>query len=60
MDELAARLKRIDGLLAERDLDALLIRRTANFAWATCGAASYVNVAAGGRTISRPAIFVIA
>jgi Xaa-Pro aminopeptidase len=46
MDEFEAKLKQIDGLLAERDLDGLLIRQTANFAWMTCGAASYVNVAA--------------
>jgi Xaa-Pro aminopeptidase len=45
MDEFEAKLKQIDGLLTERDLDGLLIRGTANFAWATCGAASYVNVA---------------
>jgi hypothetical protein len=43
MDELAAKLKHIDDLPVERDLDALLIRQTANFAWATCSA-----VAAGG------------
>ncbi len=37
---------RIQALLAERKLDALLLRRVSNFAWATCGAASYVNTAA--------------
>lgn len=35
----------IEALLAERKLDALLLRRVSSFAWATCGAASYVNTA---------------
>jgi len=32
-------------LLAEKQLDALLLRRVSSFAWATCGAASHVNTA---------------
>jgi antitoxin VapB len=32
-------------LLTERQLDALLLQRVSSFAWATCGAASYVNTA---------------
>lgn len=44
MDEFKTKLNQIDDLLARRDLDALLIRQVANFAWMTCGAASYVNV----------------
>jgi Xaa-Pro aminopeptidase len=36
---------RIRALLAERELDALLLRRVSSFAWATCGASSYVNTA---------------
>ena len=37
---------RIQALLAERQLDALILQRVSSFAWATCGAASYVNTAA--------------
>ena len=33
-------------LLEARRLDALILRRVSSFAWATCGAASYVNTAA--------------
>ena len=36
---------RIQALLEERQLDALLLQRVSSFAWATCGAASYVNTA---------------
>jgi Xaa-Pro aminopeptidase len=34
------------SLMAAHRLDALLLRRVSSFAWATCGAASYVNTAA--------------
>lgn len=37
---------RIRSLLRTHGLDALLLRRVSSFAWATCGAASYVNTAA--------------
>jgi antitoxin VapB len=47
MSELDEKLSRMRDLLAERDLDALLLRRVSSFAWATGGAASYVNTAAG-------------
>lgn len=40
MGELEQKLGRIHGLLQECELDALLLRRVSNFAWATCGAAS--------------------
>ena len=46
MSELENVLSRIRGLLAERGLDALLLERVSSFAWATCGAASYINTAA--------------
>lgn len=36
----------IKSFLAERHLDALLLQRVSSFAWATCGAASYINTAA--------------
>lgn len=41
--ELNVKLQRIQGLLTESDLDALWLRQTCNFAWATCGASSYIN-----------------
>ncbi len=43
--EFDAKQTRIAVLLAAHDLDALLIQRVSSFAWATCGAASYVNTA---------------
>lgn len=46
MKELESKLTRMRVLLDERSVDALLIQRADNFAWATCGAASYVNQAA--------------
>jgi len=36
---------RINALLTNYKLDALLLQRVSSFAWATCGAASYVNLA---------------
>jgi len=46
MSEFNQKQDRIRALLAERKLDALLLQRVSSFAWATCGAASYVNTAA--------------
>lgn len=46
MSELQTKLDRMRALLAERQLDALLLQRVSSFAWATCGAASYINTAA--------------
>jgi len=45
MTEFNQKQDRIQALLAQRKLDALLLRRVSSFAWATCGAASYVNTA---------------
>lgn len=45
MSEFETKLERVGQLLVERRLDALLLRRVGSFAWATCGAASYVNTA---------------
>jgi Xaa-Pro aminopeptidase len=45
MTEFERRHRQIESFLAERDLDALLLQRVSSFAWATCGAASYVNTA---------------
>jgi Xaa-Pro aminopeptidase len=46
MDEFTLKQNRIQDLLAKHQLDALLLQRISSFAWATCGAASYVNRAA--------------
>lgn len=45
MSELTLKLNRIRTLLAEKNLDALWLLRTSSFAWATCGAAAYINTA---------------
>jgi Xaa-Pro aminopeptidase len=45
MNEFSQKQDRIQALLAEHKLDALLLRRVSSFAWVTCGAASYVNTA---------------
>lgn len=46
MNEFDIKQERIRALLAARQIDALLLQRVSSFAWATCGAASYVNTAA--------------
>jgi antitoxin VapB len=43
--ELNIKLERIHNLLDKFDLDALLLQKTENFAWATCGADSHINTA---------------
>ncbi len=43
--ELNLKLERIRALLAECDLDALLLHKTENFAWATCGGDPHINTA---------------
>lgn len=45
MSELDVKIARIKDLLQAHSLDALLLNRVSNFAWATCGAASYINTA---------------
>jgi Xaa-Pro aminopeptidase len=45
MPELEVKLDRIRALLERHSLDAMLLQRADNFAWATCGAASFVNQA---------------
>jgi antitoxin VapB len=44
-NELTVKTDRIRQLLEKHGLDALLLRRVSSFAWATCGAASYINTA---------------
>jgi Xaa-Pro aminopeptidase len=45
MPELELKLVRIKNLLAKHQVEALLLQRVSSFAWATCGAASYINTA---------------
>lgn len=45
MNEQDGKLRRIEALLADRGLDALLLKRASSFSWATCGASSYINTA---------------
>jgi Xaa-Pro aminopeptidase len=47
MTEFDRKQDRMRALLVEHGLDALLLQRVSSFAWATCGAASYVNTAVG-------------
>ena len=46
MAEFETKQNRIQDLLAKHQLEALLLQRVSSFAWATCGAASYINTAA--------------
>ncbi|MEW5721125.1 MAG: M24 family metallopeptidase [Chloroflexota bacterium] len=46
MKEFDLKQEQIRALLAERNLDALWLQRVSSFAWATCGAAAYINTAA--------------
>ena len=41
--ELNIKLDRIQILLTRSSMDALVLRQTGNFAWAACGASSYIN-----------------
>jgi len=43
MAERDVKLQQLRALLEERELDALLLARVSSFAWATCGAPSYVS-----------------
>jgi antitoxin VapB len=43
--EIEQKLERIRIWLAEHKLDALYLQRVSSFAWATCGAISFVNIA---------------
>ena len=52
MNEFDVKQKQIHHLLTGRKLDALLLRRVSSFAWATCGASSYINTAVSEGTAS--------
>lgn len=43
--EMEVKLSRARSLIEKHNADGLLLRRVSSFAWATCGAASYVNTA---------------
>jgi len=43
--EFHTKISRLRTLLVQHQVDGILLRRTSSFAWATCGAASYVNAA---------------
>jgi Xaa-Pro aminopeptidase len=45
MSEFEQKQTVIRALLEKHQLDALLLKKVSSFAWATCGAASYVNTA---------------
>lgn len=53
--ELDTKLTKLHALLDQHQAEAILLRRVSSFAWATCGAASYVNTA----TIEGAASLVI-
>jgi antitoxin VapB len=46
MTETELKIAQLRVMLAERNLDGALLKRSGNFAWLTSGAASYVNTAA--------------
>jgi antitoxin VapB len=43
--EFQSKINLLRAMLDQHSVDALLLRRVSSFAWATCGAASYVNTA---------------
>ncbi len=46
MSEFQTKQETIRNFLTKNQVDALLLQRISSFAWATCGAASYINTAA--------------
>ncbi len=47
MNEFAHKQQNLQALVERHKLDGIVLKRVSSFAWATCGAASYVNTAAG-------------
>lgn len=45
MSEFTNKISLLRDLVARHDLDAVLLRRASNFAWITCGASGYINIA---------------
>ncbi len=52
IQEMQIKLERVYALLDQLHVEGLLLRRVSSFAWATCGADSYVNTAATEGTAS--------
>jgi Xaa-Pro aminopeptidase len=46
--EFAEKERRLQGLLQQRDLDAVLLTKAANVAWLSGGGQTYINIATGG------------
>ncbi len=46
MTEFELKIRKIQDLMERHKTNALLLQQASNFAWATCGASSYVNMAA--------------
>jgi len=61
--ELENKLERMRDLLRKYDLDALALQQIGNFAWATCGGDSHINIASStgvaALLITRAAHFLI-
>ncbi len=45
MSEFEQKQERIRALVAQNEIDALLLQNASSFAWATCGRSSYINTA---------------
>lgn len=62
-EEFLTKQRQLRALLEEHQAEAILLRRVSSFAWATCGAASYVNTAvtegAASLLITRAAQYLI-
>lgn len=52
MNEFAQKQEALRQLMAQHRVDALLLQKVSSFAWATCGAASYINAAVSDGTAS--------
>jgi len=52
MNESTIKLNRLRQLAETRNLDAILLQRVSSVAWATCGAAPYVNLARSEAEVS--------
>ena len=52
MSEFSQKINRIRDLAARYNLDAILLRRFSSFAWLTCGASAYVNIASSDSVAS--------
>jgi Xaa-Pro aminopeptidase len=61
--ECQTKINQLRSLLDQHNVDAVLLRKVSSFAWATCGAASYVNTAttegAASLLITRERLFLI-